>query len=126
MRHEHPRGLAGLQDVPCKALIPPARCNARRQAHPFPAPQLGARNLRAGCERENAFPYFLLVYTLRHPSQSLLSLSSGFIASRRAQPCFPDAPVLFPADHRRMMLTDAQAAFHIALSVASHQAGGGK
>ena len=58
MRHKHPRGLAGLQDIPCKALIPPARCNARRQAHPFPAPQLGARDLHAGCERENAFPLF--------------------------------------------------------------------
>lgn len=72
-----------MQDTPCKALIPPARCNARRQAHPFPVPQLGARNLRAGCEREKAFPYFLLVYTLRHPSQSLLFLSSGFIVSTK-------------------------------------------
>lgn len=120
MRHEHPRGLAGLQDVPCKALIPPARCNARRQAHPFPAPQLGARNLRAGCEREMLFPISFWFTHYDAPHNPCFPFQAALLLPEEAQTCFIDAPVPISADHRRMMLTDAQAAFLISRSVASH------
>ncbi len=100
-RSSLPRGVTqGAKPIPSRR---------HSLAHAICAPAASAKML---------FPISFWFTHYDAPHNPCFPFQAALLLPEEAQTCFPDAPVPISADHRRMMLTDAQTAFHIARSVA--------